>query len=253
MSPRVGVAGLIRQWDGASRTGVNAAYLTSVVAAGGVPLVLSPLIGPESAAMALDGLDGLLLTGGEDVDPSLYGATPSPQLGAVSRERDRFELALLAAARERQLPVLAICRGIQLVNVAAGGTLWQDLPSERPGDVNHNPATPRASAAHGIRVLPGSRAAQALGRLEFEANSFHHQAVREVGRGLVATAWAADGLIEAVESADGAEWLLAVQWHPEEMTGRPESAAAGLFRAFVARCARYAGSVRAEIAENAVG
>jgi putative glutamine amidotransferase len=252
MMPRIGVAGLVRQWDGAARSGVNAAYLTSVVAAGGVPLVLSPLIGPEHAGRALEGLDGLLLTGGEDVDPALYGTAPSPHLGPVSRDRDLFELALVAGALERQMPVLGICRGIQLINVAAGGTLWQDLPTERPGEVDHNPATPRSTAAHDLRVLPGSRAADALGRVEFEANSFHHQAVREVGRGLRPTAWAADGLIEAVESADGGGWLLAVQWHPEEMTGRAESPAAGLFRAFTAEAVRY-GSVRAEIAENAVG
>lgn len=253
MTPRIGVGGLVRQWDGASRSGVNAAYLTSVIGAGGVPLILSPLIGADAAAAALEGLDALLLTGGEDVDPSLYGAAPSPHLGTVSRERDLFELALFAAARERQLPVLGICRGIQLINVAARGTLWQDLPTERPGEVNHNPATPRATAAHGIRVLPGSRAAAALGRLEFDANSFHHQAVRDLGSGLVATAWSADGLVEAVEVAEGDGWVLAVQWHPEEMTGRAESAAAGLFRAFMAQAARYAASVRAEIAENAVG
>ena len=253
MTPRIGVGGLVRQWDGAARSGVNAAYLASVIAAGGVPLVLSPLIGPDHAATALEGLDGLLLTGGEDVDPSLYGAAPSPHLGAVSRERDLFELALFAAARERQMPVLGICRGIQLINVAASGTLWQDLPTERPGEVNHNPATPRATAVHGIRVLPGSRAADALGRLEFDANSFHHQAVRDLGRGLVATAWSADGLVEAVELAEGDGWVLAVQWHPEEMTGRSESPAAGLFRAFMAQAARYAASVRAEIAENALG
>ena len=253
MTPRIGVGGLVRQWDGASRSGVNSAYLTSVIAAGGIPLVLSPLIGADHAGAALDGLDALLLTGGEDADPSLYGAAPSPHLGTVSRERDLFELALFAAARERQMPVLGICRGIQLINVAAGGSLWQDLPTERPGDVNHNPATPRATAAHGIRVLPDSRAADALGRLEFDANSFHHQAVRDLGHGLVATAWAADGLIEAVELAAGDGWVLAVQWHPEDMTGRAESPATGLFRALMAQAARYAASVRAEIAENAVG
>jgi len=253
MTPRIGVGGLVRQWDGASRSGVNSAYLTSVIAAGGIPLVLSPLIGPDHAAGALEGLDALLLTGGEDVDPALYRAQPSPQLGTVSRERDLFELALFAAARERRMPVLGICRGIQLINVAAGGTLWQDLPSERPGDVNHNPASPRDTAAHGIRVLAGSRAADALGRLEFAANSFHHQAVRDLGRDLVATAWSADGLIEAVELADSDGWVLAVQWHPEEMTGRAESPATGLFRALMAQAARYAGSVRAEVAENAVG
>lgn len=253
MTARIGVTGVVRQWDGASRSGVNSAYLTSVVAGGGVPVVLSPLIGADRAAAALEDLDGLVLTGGEDVDPSLYGAAPSRFLGTVARDRDLFELALFAVARERQLPVLGICRGIQLINVAFGGTLWQDLPSERRGLLNHNPRTPRDAQAHGVRVLAGSRAAAALGRAEFDANSFHHQAVRDLGRGLVATAWAADGLIEAVETIDGEPWLLAVQWHPEEMSGLPEAPDGGLFRAFLAEAERYRGSVRAQVAENAIG
>ena len=116
-----------------SGPGSTRAYVRSVLAAGGVPVMLSPLMGPSFAARALDGVDGLLLTGGEDIHPAWYGAEPSPHLNPPSRERDLFELALFAAARQRELPILGICRGIQLVNVALGGTLFQDLPSERPG------------------------------------------------------------------------------------------------------------------------
>ena len=233
MTPRIGITGIVRQWDGVSRTGVNSAYVESVIRAGGVPVVLSPLIGAARAAAAVDGVDGLLLTGGEDVDPSLYGVAPSPRLGTVDRNRDLFELAALRAARERLMPVLGICRGIQLINVAFEGTLWQDLPSERAQGVDHNPKTPRDVQSHGIRVAAGSRAAAALGRTDFEANSIHHQAVRELGTGLIATAWASDGLIEAVEGPAEGSWLLAVQWHPEEMHAEGTAPERGLFRALV--------------------
>ena len=143
--PRIGISGVVRQWDGADRTGVNGAYLRALLAAGGVPLILSPLMGPSLAARALDAVDGLILTGGEDVDPAWYGAEASSRLSPPSRERDLFELALFAAARQRELPILGICRGIQLINVALGGNLYQDIPSERPGAVEHRPQSPRGT------------------------------------------------------------------------------------------------------------
>ena len=162
-APRIAVSGVLRTWDGAERTGVNGAYVRSVLAAGGVPLLLSPLLGPSYAVRALDGVDGVVLTGGEDIHPALYGAEPSPHLYPPSRERDLFELALFATARQRELPVLGICRGIQLVNVGLGGTLFQDLPSERPGPVAHDPGGARDARSHAIELMPGSRAAAALG------------------------------------------------------------------------------------------
>jgi putative glutamine amidotransferase len=247
-APRIGLSGVLRTWDGADRTGANAAYLRSVLAVGGVPLILSPLLGPTYAWRALDGVDGVILTGGEDIDPALYGAERSPLLASVSRERDLFELALFAAARQRELPILGICRGIQLVNVALGGTLYQDLPTERPGPVDHNPTVPRTARAHAVRLAEGSRAAAALGALTLRANSFHHQAVRDLAPSLVASGWTEDGLIEAVETENGAPWLLAVQWHPEEMHAEAQAPERGVFRALVER----AGSVRAEVAEDAI-
>jgi putative glutamine amidotransferase len=240
-SPRIAVSGVVRTWDGAQRTGANAAYLTSVVAAGGVPAM---------AARALDAADALLLTGGEDMDPAWYGSEPSPLAHPPSRERDLFELALFAAARQRGIPILGICRGIQVINVAMGGTLYQDLPSERPGPVDHNPPRARTDRSHPVRILAGSRVAAALGRDRVSVNSFHHQAVRDLAPGLLASGWTEDGLIEAVETADGEPWLLAVQWHPEEMHAEARAPEHGLFRALVERAA---GSVNPVVPQQAVG
>lgn len=247
-APRIALSGVVRTWDSADRTGVNTAYLRSVLAVGGVPLILSPLLGPSYATRALDGVDGVVFTGGEDMDPAWYGAEPSPMLNPPSRERDLFELALFAAARQRELPILGICRGIQLINVALGGTLYQDLPTERPGPVDHNPPVPRTERGHFVRLAEGSRAAAALGSLGVRVNSFHHQAVRDLAPALVASGWTEDGLVESVESGPESPWLLAVQWHPEEMHGEARAPERGLFRALVER----AGSVRAELSENAV-
>jgi putative glutamine amidotransferase len=238
--PRIGVSGVVRAWDGADRTGVNAAYVQALLAAGGVPLVLSPLIGASLAGRALDGIDGLILTGGEDMDPSWYGAEPSPLLSPPSRDRDLFELALFAMARQRELPILGICRGIQLINVALGGTLFQDLPSERPGAVEHRVEGPRDARSHRVRLQPKSRAAAALDATAVTVNSSHHQAIKQLAPGLVATGWTDDGLIEAAETSAGTPWLLAVQWHPEEMHADARAPERGLFAALV----REAGAAR---------
>jgi putative glutamine amidotransferase len=233
-TPRIALGGVVRTWDGAERTGLNAAYLRSVSAAGGVPLVLSPLIGASHAARALDGVDGLVLTGGEDIDPAWYGADPSPELYPPSRERDLFELAIFAAARQRELPILGICRGIQLVNVGLGGTLYQDLPSESPGPVDHNPPADRTARSHLVLLESGSRTAAALGATRLSVNSFHHQAIRDLAPGLIVSGTTEDGVVEAVESPADASWLLAVQWHPEEMHADGRAPERGLFKALVA-------------------
>jgi putative glutamine amidotransferase len=238
--PRIGVSGVVRSWDGADRTGVNAAYIRAVLAAGGVPLVLSPLLGASLAGRALEGVDGLILTGGEDMDPAWYGASPSPLLSPPSRERDLFELALFAVARHQALPILGICRGIQLINVAMGGTLFQDLPTEYRGRVEHQPPGPRDARSHRVRLQSGSRAAEALAAQEVTVNSSHHQAVKELAPGLLASGWTDDDLIEAAETPSGAPWLLAVQWHPEELHADVRAPDRGLFAALV----REAGNTR---------
>ncbi|HMV32901.1 MAG: gamma-glutamyl-gamma-aminobutyrate hydrolase family protein [Gemmatimonadales bacterium] len=239
-TPRIGITGITRTVSGADRTGVNAAYVRAVLRAGGVPLVLSPLIGVAHNGTLLDALDGLVLSGGEDVDPAHYGQAPHPDLGAVDPLRDAFELAIYRDAAARRLPVLAICRGIQLVNVALGGTLWQDIPSERPEAMAHAQGTGRDDRTHPVDVTPGSRLARALGNTRCEVNSFHHQSIRDLAPGLLVTARAPDGEIEGVETADGDGWLLAVQWHPEEFHQHGEAPDHGLFDALIREARRGA-------------
>jgi len=238
-SPLIGISGITRAVDGTLRTGINVAYASSVVRQGGVPLILSPLIGPENAEAALEPLHGLVLSGGEDIDPSAYGHTRHPQLGKVDAVRDAFELALFKAARERQLPVLAICRGIQLVNVAMGGTLWQDLPSERGGSVAHDPPLARTARSHSVGAVPGSRLARAVGVSKLTVNSFHHQAIREAAAGVIVSARSQDDVIEGIESPPGPWWLVGVQWHPEEFHTEAGGPDHGLFLSLIREAERF--------------
>jgi putative glutamine amidotransferase len=237
--PLIGISGSIRVHDGAERAGVNAAYAHSIAKAGGIPILLTPPIGVNGAEPALDPLDGLVLTGGHDLDPQWYDAHPSPALGPVDPHRDEFELALFHAARRRGLPVLGICRGLQLVNVAMGGTLYQDLPSEQPGEIHHDPPVARDARTHPITLVPGSRLQCALETGVLVTNSFHHQAIRDLAPGLTVSARAEDGVIEGVESSDPKGWLLAVQWHPEEFHKDENSPDQQLFRALVKATANH--------------
>ena len=208
-------------------------YARSIEGAGLTPLVVPPLTDPARVGDILDAAGGLLLTGGEDVDPKLYGAAPHPQLGEINRTRDATELALLDAARERGMPVLAICRGIQLLNVAYGGSLYQDLPSEHPSAVKHDqPEASASSRSHEIRITPDSKLAAATGVTEMSVNSYHHQSVNRLGDGLRVTAVAPDGVIEGLEVDDENWWVLAVQWHPEDLTTDVRTWDRGIFKAF---------------------
>ena len=234
--PLVAVTATSRADQGApARVRLNAAYVRALEAAGLVPIVVPPLAAPDAALPLLDVVAGLVLTGGEDVDPARYGASPHPALGPVARDRDETELALVAGARARGLPTLAICRGIQVLNVALGGTLVQDLPTERAGAVAHDPGGARAARVHEVAVTPGSRLAGALGATRATVNSFHHQAVDRVAEGLVVTAHAPDGVVEGIESPDDAWWAVGVQWHPEELATTPEPWDRALFAAFASR------------------
>jgi putative glutamine amidotransferase len=213
------------------RVRVNAAYTVSLRGAGLLPLIL-PVLDPADADAALDGMAGLVLTGGEDVNPVRYGAPPHPELGGVHDGRDEFEEALVHAARARALPTLAICRGVQILNVALGGTLIQDIPSEWPNAITHDSDWPRGTRVHEVRVSEGSRLATALGSSNPVVNSMHHQAIGTVAPPLIAVAHAPDGVVEAVEWPDDDWWMVGVQWHPEELTGTTEPWDRALFAAF---------------------
>lgn len=213
---------------------VSSAYLAALERAGAIPVLLTPAHGADSVRELLSACDGLLLTGGEDVDPALYGQPPHPNLEEVSSARDEMEILALETALEKGLPVLAICRGIQILNVAFGGSLFQDLPSQRPEGLIHEQSAPVTERWHGTKLAADSRLAEVFDAAERPVNSYHHQAVDRIGEGLRAVAWSEDGLVEALEAADG-RWVVGVQWHPERLDpDAPDSDPdRRLFRAFV--------------------
>lgn len=215
---------------------VGADYIQSLAGCGGLPIMLpiTPDFDRGLAASWLNMADGLLLPGGGDVDPALYGEMPHPKVNAICRELDDAEILLVQMARERNMPIFGICRGVQTLAVAHGGSLWQDIPAQCPAACCHaqDPAAGRAQRIHRVHTAPGSLLERVVGK-EFATNSFHHQAVKEPGQGLTATAFGPDGLIEGVESADGR--VFGVQWHPENLAAH-WSEQRNLFDYFVQLC-----------------
>jgi putative glutamine amidotransferase len=217
--PRIGVTTYPRQGDERPSFTIPSAYVDAVRRAGGLPLLLAP--GEESAGEVLRHVDGLVFSGGGDLDPAHFAADadadPHPTQYGVDEERDRFELALMRAALDAAVPTLAICRGLQILNVVRGGDLHVHLPDVVGEDVLHR-MPERRPATHPVRLAEGCRLAALYGASHVDTVSWHHQAVNRLGRGLSPVGWAPDGTIEAVELAD-APWLLAVQWHPEMNEG----------------------------------
>ena len=196
-------------------------YMRAIELAGGVPVVLPPL--HDGMATLLDRLDGICLSGGPDLDPAAYGARAHAQLGPTEPQLDRFELELARAADSVGMPLLGICRGAQALNVARGGTLHQHVEGHRQTELATQPT-------HAVRIAPRSQVARVLGARATQVNSFHHQAVEELGDGLVVSAWAPDGTVEAIEDRSH-PFLLGVQWHAETLVEDPGQLA--LFRALI--------------------
>ncbi len=220
-------------------------YMRGIEAAGGLPLVVPPM-DPAAIEPLLDRLDGVLLSGGPDLDPSNYGAEPHAELGPTEPDLDRFELDIARRADAREMPILAICRGTQALNIVRGGDLQQHLP-DLSEEIAHRQSIPGDQPSHQVELVPGTRLAAMLGATGSDGpraldgaigvNSFHHQAIERLGEGLVVTARAADGTIEAVEDP-ARPFLVGVQWHAETLTERPFEAA--LFSDFVEACRRDA-------------
>jgi putative glutamine amidotransferase len=234
MKPRIGITTFIDKKPRSDYVAVSSWYARSVASAGGLALAL-PIERPEAAESYVEGLDGLLLSGGKDIDPVYYGEEPAKGIGGIDAGRHAWELALFKAASDRGLPILGICKGIQLINVALGGNLFQDL-AQRPGTRLHNPeAVPVDQVFHGLKIVEGSLLARALGGTETRVNSFHHQALKDLGRGLRISATAPDGVIEAVESTEPGAFILGLQFHPESLfVNYP--AFLGIFSAFTKAC-----------------
>lgn len=216
------------------RAWLNNTYLRAVQEAGGIPILLPPHLDGRALDALWSRLDGILLTGGGDVDPARFGEARHPTVDGVSQARDRLEIEVTERALHAGRPLLAICRGIQVLNVALGGSLYQDIASDTGSTIAHDQTAPRDRPTHPVKVMvEGTRLGATLAAPEVEVNSMHHQAIKRLGRGLRDVAWAPDGIIEGVEALAAGPLVLGVQWHPEELTAH-DPAAVSLFRALVA-------------------
>lgn len=216
-------------------------YVAGVAQAGGVPVVLPPFA--EAAGEMVRGIDGLLLSGGSDLDPRFYGEKAIPELDVTLPERDEFEMALLEHALNRGIPIFGICRGLQVLNVAFGGTLYQDLPSQvNPALIAHRQLSPKWEWTHEVELDEGSATRRIMDVPSSRVNSYHHQAIKDLAEPFEAVAHSVDGVVEAIEHRDLSErWIVAVQWHAEAMReGDVGPEHRNLFKAHVAAAERHA-------------
>lgn len=229
-SPIIGVSSVANE----SSTSAPLTYINSIKRAGGVPLVIPMTSDTVELARILEVIDGLVMTGGEDIDPlKWFNEEPVRALGKIAPERDEFDITLIRMAVEKGLPVLAICRGEQALNVALGGTLYQDIPSQVDGTfVKHSQNAPSTYGTHTIDIDKNSKLYTILGFESVAVNSFHHQAVKDVAEGFKITARAKDGVVEAIEK-EGDQFVVGVQFHPEGMVSRGDDTFLPLFEAFV--------------------
>jgi len=237
MRPVIGITCTRIDSGKSSSHGINVDYINAIESAGGTPILL-PLIQDNSCiADFVDLIDGLLLSGGVDVDPSFYGEELDPGIGKIDFDRDRTEISLSQKSLETDLPIFGICRGIQLLNVAAGGTLHQHIPGISNSILKHRQDAPGSHGTHTIDIREGSRLLNIIGHSAISVNSFHHQAVKEAAPGFLVSAAARDGIIEGIESTQHS-FAIGAQFHPERMwqNNPPMNA---LFVAFVDAAERY--------------
>jgi putative glutamine amidotransferase len=236
--PRIGIT--MRIELATERFYLSRYYSEAIEAAGGVPIHISLIPKQDYLDAVVENLDGILLPGSNsDVDPLRYGQEPLCGLGAVHSIKDETDLLVIAAAERKGIPILGICFGMQVLNVARGGTLIQDLAAQRPEAIKHDQGAPRDRPSHTVSLLEGSLIASLAESSELLVNSHHHQAVENTGMNLVATAWSTDGIVEALEDPRSDRFVAAVQWHPE-LGWKEDAFSQKLFKHFVAQAARYA-------------
>ena len=237
------VIGISSTWGEGTTTQVPITYVNSVLKAGGVPLVLPVTSDPELLSAMLERVDGVIMTGGEDIDPlKWFGEEPVSAMGEIAPKRDDFDIALIRMAVEKGVPLLGICRGHQLLNVAFGGNLYQDLPSQLKGySIKHRQSTPGWYGTHSILIEKGSLLNKQIGLDSVAVNTFHHQGVKDVAPGFKATAWSKDGVVEAMEKV-GSTKVFGVQFHPEVFTSNGYDTFIGIFKHLVNEASIYGAS-----------
>jgi putative glutamine amidotransferase len=231
MAPLIGLTADIAD----KRVQLNRDYHDAIAKSGGIPVILPYVTDLQQMKKLASKLDGLVLTGGNDISPRFFQEEPHPHLGEVSPERDQFEIEFLKIFYPTKKPIFAICRGIQVINVFLGGTLYQDLPSESDSGIQHSQKAPRHYAAHSIQVFPDTFLYQVVKSDKIFVNTYHHQAVKQVANSLRVSAVAPDGVIEGIETKEQDRFLLGVQWHPEGMYDT-EKHAREMFQTFIKEC-----------------
>ncbi|MDM5338352.1 gamma-glutamyl-gamma-aminobutyrate hydrolase family protein [Fictibacillus enclensis] len=232
--PVIGITVSSSMYKGNNSSILNLAYSKAIVKAGGLPFLI-PSVNREAACESLALCDGLLLPGGDDIDPSFFGEEPVTNLGKVNPQQDDYEIGVLSKALEQNKPVLGICRGMSILNVALGGTMIQHLGSELKNPIKHHQEAARSVPTHSIAVVENSLLHDMTGRkTNLRVNSFHHQAVKLTPSALRPVAFAPDGAIESIESVDPKQFILGVQWHPEELNDTPSQAT--LLEGFIRAC-----------------
>ena len=216
--PRIGLICFVFQSISVRNYMIQKGYVKGIIDAGGIPVLIPVTEDPSRCAEYMDMIDGLLVPGGEDIAPEYYGEDPVPQVNYINRDKDRYDFELIRLAREQKKPIFGICRGFQVLNVAFGGSLYQDIPSQVPGSICHSQSQDlRNVPTHKVTMDENSVLGKILGK-EIYTNSFHHQAVKDIARGFTVTGTAADGIAEAMECMD--KKILCVQFHPENMAQR---------------------------------
>lgn len=231
MKPIIGISSNLKE----QVLSVSTDNIHAVLESGGVPIVLPNIEGDDLDSIA-EMIDGLLLTGGGDIDPTLFGEEPHPRLGNITPERDTFEIALIQKMLELNKPILGICRGAQILNIAVGGDMYQDIHSQIENKLlQHDQKAPRTHASHFVWIMKDSILSDIVQLETFKVNSFHHQAVKKVPQGFGISAIASDGMIEAIESKTH-KFVMGLQWHPECLLLKNDLMSANIFQAFLSAC-----------------